>query len=510
MLLNLSFYVLSSTETENKFPVAQLTSLFLQVQGAVVEVFGHVEQLAWIGAGFPLGSVAVILFVTALFTSFNMKWIYITSILLFEVGSALCGAAPSMNAFIVGRVIAGAGGAGIYLGGLNYISALTTHEERGTYITLVGFCWGIGCILGPVVGGAFSVSSATWRWAFYINLVIGALTAPVYLIFLPPLRPVEGVSISARLAKFDFVGLVLGAGVWAAFTIALTMAGGQWPWNDGRTIATFIVLGVVLVLYVIQQCFAVFTTETTRSFPVHLIRMRTQVLLVIAMAGNVTTMFIVIYFIPIYFQFVHNDSALMAAIRLLPYVIITVTTNVLTGHFLARLRYYMPIYVVSGILITVGGTLLTVHLDPNTSEATIYGLTVVLAVGTGLTMQINYAIAAIKAPAKDMGNAISLQNITQIGCTVIALVIAGQVFQSTAASNLGSVLAGEGFSAQEIQAAAAGAQSVVFSQLTGELRDRAILAITQAMQKTFILVIVAGATLLVAGVFMKRERIFGK
>jgi len=112
---------------------------------------------------------------------------FIASIILFEVGSAICGAAPSMNALIVGRAIAGIGGSGIFLGyvcfikqiantglthfasTLNYFSLCMTDRERGHYIAGIGVVWGMGAVLGPVVGGAFSTSSAAWRWAFYIN-----------------------------------------------------------------------------------------------------------------------------------------------------------------------------------------------------------------------------------------------------------------------------------------------------------------------------------------------------
>lgn len=74
-----------------------------------------------------------------------------------------------MKALIVGRVLAGVGGSGIYLAVLNILSMLTTEIERGAYIALTGVCWGAGCILGPVIGGAFSVSNATWRWYDYLS-----------------------------------------------------------------------------------------------------------------------------------------------------------------------------------------------------------------------------------------------------------------------------------------------------------------------------------------------------
>jgi hypothetical protein len=107
-----------------------------------------------------------------------------------------------------------------------------------------------------------------------------------------------------------------------------------------------------------------------------------------------------------------------------------------------------------------------------------------------------------------VGDALSFQNISQIGGTVLALVIAGQVFQSTAVRNLSNVLVGQGFSDKDIHDAVAGAQSVLFGKLTGQLREAAVLAITSAMQKTFILVIVAGAVITVAGMGMRFERLF--
>lgn len=243
------------------------TTIAADVQSSIVETFGHIDQLAWIGAGFPLGSVAVVLPIGVLFTRFNMKLLYISSLVLFEVGSAVCGAAPNMNAIIVGRVIAGAGGAGLFLGCLNYFSAMTVPAERGLYIASIGLYWGGGTVLGPIIGGAFSVSSATWRWAFYINLVIAAVTAPVYLFFLPSLRPVQGQSLLQRIADLDIVGFILSAAMWTSFAMVATMAGGQWPWDDGRTIALWAVFGVLLISYIIQQWLCIFTTPQISKLP---------------------------------------------------------------------------------------------------------------------------------------------------------------------------------------------------------------------------------------------------
>lgn len=484
------------------------TTIAADLQGAVIATFGEVSQLAWIGAGFPLGSVAVILPYGFLFTKFNMKWLYIAGIVLFQAGSALCGAAPTMNALIVGRVFAGAGGTGIYLGGLNHFSALTTRQERGMYLTGTGFVWGLGAILGPVVGGGFSDSSATWRFGFYINLVIGAVTAPVYLIYLPAIHPGRGKSLHERLVKLDYLGFVLSAGMWVAFAMVFISAGGVWNWSDGRSIALIVAFVVLLALYALQQYFCILTTAATRSFPDHLLRSKTQIQMYITTTCANTGMFFTTYYIPIYFQFTQSDSSLMAAVRLLPYLLITITCNLVAGWALPKVKYYMPICLCSGGFMTLAGALFLAYLQPSTPNAQIYGFSVLMAVGTGITMQLGYAVASLKVPPSNILSAIGLQNVAQIGATVICLVIASQAFQSNAVANMTHALAGEGFTKEEIRNAVAGTQSHLFESLNGDLRDSAIRAITDAMQRAFIIPLVAGVVGVVNSLFMSRERLF--
>ncbi|KAK7985853.1 hypothetical protein PG988_003475 [Apiospora saccharicola] len=448
------------------------TTIAADVQGPVIADLGHVELLAWVGAGFPLGSVCVILLLGKLYESFNLKWTLVATTLLFEVGSALCGAAPTMNALIVGRVIAGAGGSGIYLGSLQYFALLTTEKERGFYMALIGVSWGAGAVLGPVIGGAFAVSSATWRWAFYINLCIGAVVAPGFLFYLPAIHPVKGISARDRLMRIDWVGFLLGAGMWVTFLMALTMAGGEWAWDSGSTIATFVVFGVLLVAYGLQQYFSVLTSPEHRLFPCHLLRDRTQVLLYIVTAAGTTTLFVVVYYIPIYFQFVNDDAALMAAVRLLPFVVIAIAVNLVSGAFLHFLKIYMVLYLIAGIFVVAGGGPLVVFLDPSTATATIYGLTILLAVGAGLSMTMGYTIATLTLKAEDVAAGLNLQNVAQIGGQVIALAVAGQVYQSTGLRNLNAALAWHGFSDEEIRGAVAGAQSVLLRGWRGRCARR--------------------------------------
>jgi len=296
----------------------------------------------------------------------------------------------------------------------------------------------------------------------------------------------------------------------ASFSALECGSASSWPWYDGRTIATFVVFGVVLVIYALQQYFSVLTTPERRAFPVHLLHDRTQVLLYVVTAAGTTTLYVVVYYIPLFFQFVRGDEALMAAVRLLPFVVIGVTVNLVSGTLLHLIKLYMVLYAVASVFIIVGGGPLMVYLDPSSSAGTIYGLSILVAVGTGLSMVTGYTVATLTLKPEHVGPGLKMQNVAQIGGQVIALAVAGQIYQSTAIKGLRTALAGNDFSEEQIRGAVAGSQSALLSELSGELRERAIEAITRAMQMTFVIIPVAGAVMLIAALFMKREKLFGK
>src|SRR5437588_12600707 len=102
-----------------------------------------------------------------------------------------------------------------------------------------GKAWGLGTVLGPVVGGAFAESSATWRWAFYINLLLGAVFAPVYLLLLPSADPQPNTGFWARLRQLDWLGVILNLSSFAALTMAISFGGTRYAWDSAQEITLF-------------------------------------------------------------------------------------------------------------------------------------------------------------------------------------------------------------------------------------------------------------------------------
>jgi MFS family permease len=407
---NLRWFLICLALYTSAFLYGLDNTIVADIQGAVVETFGAVEQLAWLGIGFPLGSIASILPIGKAFGVFDVKWLFIWSLVLFEIGSAVCGASPSMNSLIVGRVIAGAGGAGMYLGILNILSLNTTLSQRPFYISLCALCWGLGCVLGPVIGGSLADTGATgWRWAFYLNLFIFAVTAPV-LFFLDSFNPQPDIKFVKKLEHLDWVGVVLNAGMYVAFVMPFTFAGAEWAWSDGRTIGLIVVFGVIFIFFAFQQTFALFTTVERRLFPVDFLRSRDLVLQYIATSTGSTVLFVVIYYIPVFFNFAKGDTNTETAVRLLPFIVLTIISTLFNGIFMPRWKYYMPWYFVGGFFATLGAALIYGFLSASTPNSQIYGFSVLLGLGAGLTVQAGYSVAQAKVPAHRIADAVGFIN----------------------------------------------------------------------------------------------------
>lgn len=284
--------------------VAILSSIFLfaldntvvaDIQPAIIANFGNIQKLPWLTGAFLIGSASTNLVWGKVYGQMEAKTTYLISLVIFEIGSALCGAAPTMNALIIGRVIAGVGGSGMYVGVMTLLSVTTSIQERPMYVGLTGLLWGIGTVLGPIIGGAFTDSSAGWRWAFYINLVIGGAFAPVYLFMLPKSDPRKGVPVLRRFKELDWVGTVILMGAFVSFIMAVSFGGILYAWNSGQIIACFVVAFSLFGIFAVQQELAIFTTIEQRIFPVQFLRSRTMLLLFAETSSAATGIVVPLY-----------------------------------------------------------------------------------------------------------------------------------------------------------------------------------------------------------------------
>lgn len=171
--------------------------------------------------------------------------------------------------------------------------------------------------------------------------VVAALCAPIYIFCLPSIKPSDSAEVGAirAVASFDWFGWILSTGATMCISFALTNGGNIWQWQDYRTIIFCVFFGVLIAATALQQRLHPFTTVEKRLFPPpHILKDRTITILNIQTAVTIANIFVPLYFIPLYFQFVHGDTAIDAAARLLPFVLVFVTTSLLSGAFLHRIK----------------------------------------------------------------------------------------------------------------------------------------------------------------------------
>jgi MFS family permease len=211
--------------------------------------------VGWYASAYLLTTCSTQLLFGKLYTHFNIKVVYLSAIALFELGSLICGAAPTSNALIVGRAIAGLGSAGVFNGGVIIISRTVPLVRRPIYVGIVGAMYGLASVAGPLMGGAFT-DHLSWRWCFYINLPIGSITFAGILFFLKtPEKERAPMALRARILQLDPLGTILFLPAIICLLIALQWGGTRYPWSNGRIIVLLIVFAVLITIFIIVQIY---------------------------------------------------------------------------------------------------------------------------------------------------------------------------------------------------------------------------------------------------------------
>lgn len=470
----------------------------------LVRDLGGTEKIPWMALAFSLAGTSLILIQAKAMGIFNVKYLFLFNFFLFLVGSALCGAANNMDSELAGRVIAGVGAFATYLGCLTFISVLTVPRERPAYLGLTGLVWGGGVVLGPIVGGGFHDSPAGWRWAFYINLLIGAVCVPVYLFLLPPVDPQPNKTLKEKISSVDWFGVFLSAGFLILLIGALTMGGVLWAWDSAGSISFFVVGFVLLVGFVLVEQYEFKTTFEDRLFPMHFLKNPTMLILFASTAASAAATLAPINYIPLLFQFTRGDKAIVAAVRLLPLICTLIFFAVTSGWLIGRIGLYKPFYVVGSALLTTGAALMYT-IDDETSNAAIYGYMILIGTGAGLFFQNSFAIAQGSIEPHEIPFAVGFILLAQSAGGALGFAVSGAIFVNKSIEGLSALL--PGVDHRTLEHALSGVGSELIANLEPELRKQALKAIVDGLRQTFAGAIAGGAVVFVASLFMKWERL---
>ncbi|KAK3944445.1 major facilitator superfamily domain-containing protein [Diplogelasinospora grovesii] len=293
--------------------------------------FHSLNDIGWYGTSYLLAKI---------YTYFNVKWTFLAFFAIFELGSALCGAAVSSQMLIIGRAVAGLGASGLLNGGYTIVALIVpVAKQPGLRGILMGLSF-FGLLAGPLIGGALT-EYTTWRWCFYINLPCGAVIALFLLLVpIPDYRVVgDGTqAVSQSLRKLDLVGFLLFTPTVIMFILAL-----QWA---------------------------------EAMIPLSLLRRRIIWSSCLNMACFIGCTFTTAFYFPVYFQAARDASPVQSGVDMLPQIITNMIITILTGALVGRVGYYLPFALASGVFTSIG-TGLIATLTPTSATGKRVGFQII-------------------------------------------------------------------------------------------------------------------------------------
>ncbi|KAI2885384.1 hypothetical protein CBS63078_11188 [Aspergillus niger] len=453
------------------------------VRPAIVNRFGNrIDMLPWVSVAYPMGEVGTNPIWAKLNKFLNGKFVFLAALLIFEVGSAIIGSASSIGAVIAGRALAGSGGSGIYVGTISMITGMTMAKEQNQYLNIVGMAWGLGTILGPIVGSAFADSPATWRWAFYINICIAAVAAPACIWIMPSAPPSVCLGIMDVIKAFDHLGAVLFLGSVVSTVMLLGFGGVVYSWDSGEMIGLYVATAVLWIMFALQQKFHLFTSD--RIFPVQFFKDPLVVGLWIWTIVAISDIVVTIYTLPLFSQFVLHDSSMRSAVYTLPFVASVVVSAGISGGLLVKFPWYKCWFLWAAALLLISNGLLS-SIHTSTSRAAICGYTIIQGFGVGPVIQLGYTVGQLKRPQAARKDITAFFSCAQMGGLALSLGIATSVLVNHATQEISHILPNVPLS--KIRGAIDGVGSSVFATLTEQVRDQVTNAVTQSVASVFYL-----------------------
>jgi len=394
----------------------------------IVSDLGGLEHLSWVVTAYLLASTAATPLWGKLGDQYGRKRLFQIAIVIFLVGSALCGAAQNMPQLIGFRALQGLGGGGLIVLSMAIVGDVVSPRERGRYQGLFGAVFGATSVLGPLLGGLFT-EHLSWRWVFYINLPVGVVALAVIATALHiPRKSTRHV--------IDYLGTFLIAAVATCLVLVASLGGTTWGWGSPQIIG-LAVLGVVLAVAFV----AVERRAAEPVLPLKLFRVRTFTLAAVISFIVGFAMFGAMTYLPTFLQVVQGITPTMSGVHMLPMVFGMLISSTGSGQVVSRTGRW-KVFPIAGTGVTALGLLLLHRLDENSPTAEMSAYFFVFGLGLGLVMQVLVLIVQNAVSYEDLGVATSGATFFRSIGASFGVAIFGTIFASRLGDKLTDALRG--------------------------------------------------------------------
>lgn len=394
----------------------------------IVSDLGGMSELSWVVTAYLLAVTASTPLWGKLGDMYGRKRLFQTAIVIFLVGSTLCGIAQNMGELIGFRALQGLGGGGLMVLTQAIVGDVVAPRERGRYQGFFGAVFGVTSVVGPLLGGLFT-EHLSWRWVFYINVPIGVLALLVIAVVLRIPR------FSAE-HRIDYLGTVLVAGFAGCVVLGTSMGGTTWAWGSWQIIGLGVLAALLLAVLI-----AVERQAAEPVLPMRLFRIRSfSLVAVIAFIVGVA-MFGSLTFMPTFLQVVHGVSPTMSGVHMLPMVLGLLATSIASGQIISHTGRYRFFPIVGSAAVTAAMLLLS-RMDEHTSTTRMSLNLLLLGLGIGMVMQVLVLVAQNAVNYSDLGVATSgVTFFRSIGAS-FGVAAFGTVFANLLATKISRALAG--------------------------------------------------------------------
>ncbi|KAF4764492.1 hypothetical protein HAV15_000083 [Penicillium sp. str.  len=449
----------------------------------ITDEFHSLKDVGWYGSVYTM----VLLF-GKLNARYSIPWLYSISMVLFLVGSAVCGAAPNSPALIVGRVIAGLGCAGLLVGAFSLVPFIAPPAKRPIMIGLISASRGLATTFGPLIGGALT-ERVSWRWNFYINLPLGVAIQVAFFAFVrPPKRESEAFTswtdLVQNLGLFGLASLIPSV---VCLLLALQWGGIIYPWSDPRVIVLLVLCGGLAIAFALTEMW---------QGPKALLPSRVSTQRTVSAAsfyGFCTTgaIFVLTYYLPIWFQGVRGASPIQSGLYTLPWVITSTIMSLTMGILIAKVGHPDAFMVIATVFGAVWSGLFTTF-TLETSNGKWIGYQIIFAVSSSISSLTPLMMTQAALPLRDIpiGSAMVMFFQT-IGASIFV-----SVAQALFTNGLVNGLERTGMTGFDAGTVASQGITNLTKDLSGDIKRRVLVVINDALTQSWHLVVLSCITLL--------------